>query len=305
MADRTTLPADSAAALVLPLRSDPPWLRLGLLAVTLGSLALFTLYFRLLSSRPHPALALLPGLAVATFAGSALAWWGRRRGATLHLETTGPRVLLRSPRESALRIDRALPFGALRIADRRGAPQVLVLTQGSETLLLLDPQPSAAVPGRWQERSVALDLSAVALSPATAQVLTVAQGHGLDPLLAALESDLVTEVPRLQLALPSGESLTLTRETLRLGAREVALGAGAQARRLTLPVPHGEVRALSIRAGATELLLACQDPGGSAEGATPATAPDAWLPAVLFEAVAALFDLAPEDAATSSRPYRG
>ena len=84
---------------------------------------------RLTPLPPGPSLwlALVPGLTCATFAGSALAWWGRQRGATMFLETQGTRLLLKEPERREELVDRAQPFGAVLIRDTRSNRRVLLL----------------------------------------------------------------------------------------------------------------------------------------------------------------------------------
>jgi hypothetical protein len=307
MAESTPYRESSPAALVIPLRSDPPWLRLGLVAVTLASIALFVFYFRLLPvPRPHPALALLPGLTMATFAGATLAWWGRRRGATLHLEASGPRLVLREPTQRALLLDRGRPFGAMLVADAAGGSRVLVLSQDQDPLMLLDVSRAGAPSERWAARTITVDLSTVALSPATAQVLTLAEGQALSPLLSTLEDDLLDDAPLLSYPLPSGETLVVTREGMRIGNRELRFGEGTTARRIAIETPYGEATGLSIVGPDASFLIACQDAGAAPSEEGPASAaPDAWVPTVLFAAISSLMGAAPVAASAVRRPYRG
>jgi hypothetical protein len=308
MAERTPYRESNPAALSIPLRSDPPWLRAGLLAVTLGAVALCTLYFALVTPRPPLTLALLPGLAVATFAGAWLAWWGRRRGGSLALESTSARLVLREPHRREELVDRAVPFGAVVVRDASTRRSVLVLSQGGEPVMLLDTGPVAAPTDTWQARTVEVDLSGVALSPASAHVLTVAIHRSIDPLLDALAHDLTDTSPLLTYPLPSGEVLLVRRDEVRLGGKVVPVGAGTTTRRTVIQYTQGGVAACALTAGETTLRLACQATGEENDGTTASEAPDAHLPPVVFAVVCALFGLSPGKAPredTALGPPRG
>jgi hypothetical protein len=300
--------ASPAPEAVISLRSDPPWLRLGLLALTLALTALMALYFRSLPSpRPHPALAILPGLALATFAGAWLAYWGRSRGGSLHLEVERRYVVLSEPRSRQEVVDRLEPFGAWLIRDPKSGHRVLVLSQGGAPLMLYERAPSQPVEGIWKRRHLEMDLGSIALSPASAHVYTLSRHATLEPLLAALGQNVGDEnAPYLLFGLPSGETLRVGASGMRAGDRAVPLeGGDLAARRITVQSAQGDVVGLSVVAGETSFLLACQDPGDTLDAASASDAPDGYLPATVWGALASLYHVAPGESAIVERSYRG
>jgi hypothetical protein len=313
MSDRTSAPPPPSAvaasgAVTIPLRSDPPYLAVGVLAVTLVCIGIFLLYFRFM---PEPRatlwLAVMPGLALGTFASAAFAWWSRRRSGTMQLEAAPDRVVLREPARRAEIVDRAMPFGAALVTDRTGSgPRILVLSQRGEPTMVLDTRGGGTAPeGPWVQRTIAVDLASVAVSPATAHVLTVRTHDSLGPLLDTLAGDLESSSPLLTYALPSGEVMIVTRDEIRAGKRVLPVGAGTTARRIGIQTPAGEVSAISLASGDHALLLACLDPSDVVDGRGSSDAPDGYIPAVVFAVIAALFGLDGTDRSTTARPYRG
>jgi hypothetical protein len=281
---------------------------MGLLAITLGAVGLMALYFGALPApRPHPALAILPGLAIATFAGAWLAYWGRVRGGSLEIEAARNRIVLADPRTREELVDRTVPYGAWLVRDPKSGHRVLILSQAHEPVMLYDLAGSAPPSGAWEKRHVALDLGAVALSPSSAHVYTLAKGASLDPLLTELSSDVKDEAaPFLEYRLPSGEVLRVGASGMRAGDRAVPLhGGDVAARRIAVQSPQGDLVGLSVMAGETSFLLACQDPGDTLDAASASDAPDAYLPAAIWSALATVYGVPIGDTGAIQRSYRG
>ncbi len=298
----------SASDIHTPLRSDPPWLRLGLIGVTLASVLLCGLYYRSLgANRPPLGLSLLPAAAMATFGGALLAWWGRRRGGTLSLETSPHRLVLQQVRSREEIIDRKRPFGAMLVKDSHTGARALVVSQQGEPTVLFDPdrQGSGEPPRAFGDRTVTLDLGHVALSPDSAHVITPSLGTRIDPVLESLAASLTSETDWLHYPLPSGEVLHLTASGLRIGDRVATVGKPTIARRIAIQSPSGEIVALSILCEENSFLLACQDVAGASEGVTPVEAPDAYLPILVWSAIASHFGVDPGAAPAASGAYRG
>lgn len=299
-------PADAPPERVtIPLRSDPPWLGVGVALVTLLCILVFMVYFKLRHQGPL-GLAVIPGLALGTFASAYLAWWGRRRGGTMRLEAEGTSLVLEEPGRREELLDRAMPFGAMLVVDRVSGRRVVVLSQNTDPVMVLDMRRAPApLSGPWAARTLTLDLSQVALSPATAHVLTVRDADTLDPLLGVLQPDLGSETPLLMCPMPSGETLIVTREEVRAGRRVWRVGEGTIARRITVQIATGEVTGLSLLRGDASLLLASIDPSEVPEGRASTSAPDCYLPALVFAAVASLFGIEAAPASATARAYRG
>ena len=300
--------AASNADIRTPLRSDPPWLRRGLLGVTLASVLICALYFRYVaSSHPPVALSLIPGLAVATFAGSLLAWWGRRRGGTMQLETNAHRLVLQEPQRRQEIVDRGRSFGAMLITDKNSGARALVVSQQGEPTVVYDPEQQASTgsPTAFKNRSVSVDLGHVALSPDSANVITATLGTRIDPVLESLDRSMTDETDWLRYALPSGEVLQLTNDGIRIGDRVATIGKPTIARRIAIQSPSGEIAALSILCEENSFLLACHDPAGSTEGVTPVEAPDVYLPVLVWSVIATRFGVETGPLAAKSGSYRG
>lgn len=298
----------SSATVRVPLRSDPSWLRLGLLAVTVLCVSLFAVYFRFLPPpRPPVALALLPGFALATFAGAGLAWWGRRRGGTMYLEAAGSRLLLRDGSGDEVLIDWGCSFGAVLLVDTSGPRRVLLLTQGDRMAMVLDLASATVPTGRWKDHTIQVDLSGLPLAPSSSHVFTLATGHGLETLLSVLEPALDERALLLSYRVGSGSVLDVTRMHVQLGARRVSVGGGTTVRRIEVEGVNGDVTALSIAGGeGVSFVFACQDPSVDAVEASGG-AVDGYLPALVFVSLAAVLGMEIDSVVrcTSSRPYRG
>jgi hypothetical protein len=292
----------------IPLRSDPPWLRAGLALATAGSLALSAVYFRFLApSHPPLGLSIVPGLALATFGGSALAWWARRRGGTFSLEASPHRLVLQQPRRRIELVDRSRPFGAMLVKDDRSGARALILSQTGEPSVVYDPDPNAAPDApAWSSHSVSLDLGQTALSPDSSHTVTATTGTRIDAVLESLETSLTDETDWLRFPLPSGEVLRLARDRLVIGNRTATIGSkDTGARRIAINTPNGDIVALSILSEENSFLLALVDPSGTTEGVTPAEAPDAYLPVLIWSVIARRFGVDPGALAANSGSYRG
>ena len=292
----------------LPLRSDPPWLLAGLALATAVSLGISALYFRFLApSHPSLALSIIPGIAIATFGGSALAWWSRRRGGSLLLESSPHRLVMQEPKRRTEVIDHARSFGAMVVTDRHSGARALVLSQTGEPSVVYDPDRSAAEPlsEAWRARSVALDLGLTAISPDSSHVVTATVGSRIDPLLRSVETTLQDTTDWVRFPLPSGEVLRLTGDRLIIGDRIATIGKDSIARRISIATPTGDITALSIVCDVNSFLLALVDPSGAHEGTTPAEAPDAYLPVLLWSVIATRFGIEPTALTAASGAYRG
>jgi hypothetical protein len=292
----------------IPLRSDPPWLRAGLALVTAGSLALSAVYFRYLApSHPPIGLSVVPGLMLATFGGSAIAWWARRRGGTFLLESSPHRLVLQEPRRRIELVDRTRPFGAMLVKDEHSGARALILSQSGEPSVVYDPDTTAAPDASaWSSQSVTLDLGQTALSPDSSHVVTATLGTRIDAILQSLEPSLGDDTDWIRFPLPSGELLRLTRDRLVIGQRTAVIGSkDTGARRISIGTPNGEIVALSILSEENSFLLACADPAGTPEGVSPAEAPDAYLPVLVWSVIARRFGVDPGAPAAASGSYRG
>lgn len=283
VADR---PAHAEGEWALPLRSDPRWLSLGLLASTAASLGGFAALFRWLDPRVHVALSLLPGLTSATVLGSLLSYLGRRKGGTLELYARNRVLRVRGQGEDIPWLDArdSSTFGALALEDPKSSAQLFVFTQGVEPTIVID-RSGASLPPSWSERTIRVDFSTLPVSSESAGAVELAAGASCAPMLATLEHA-IAEAAWIRQRLPSGELLTLDARGLRVGERFIANDRSASARRIAIATPAGEVLGLSITHDVTSLLFACVDP--TAHGASAdVDAPDAYLHPALFAALAA------------------
>jgi hypothetical protein len=158
--------------------------------------------------------------------------------------------------------------------------------------------------GPWAARTLRVNLSGVAVSPATAHVLTVRRGQRIDPVLASLAADLTDAAPLMKYPLLSGEVLIVSASEVRVGAKVFPVGAETSARRISVRSHHGDVAAISLTRGEQTLLLAGLDPNDMLDAQSTGDAPDAHLPALVFAVVAALFGLEPGTGTVASGTYR-
>jgi hypothetical protein len=282
----------------IPLRSDPPWLLLGLTGTTAASLALFAVLFRWLDPRVSLTLSLLPALTAATFLSAIVAWFGRRRGGSLSLHAQSAVLELRGPHEQLPWLDARDPsrWGVLVLEDPRSTARMFVLTQGSEPSIVLASREDP-LPDSMKSRVITVDFSSLAVSAESAGAVEVALGASAAPLIETLAPASLD--PRegplwLRQPLPSGEVLALDDRRLRLGDRVISLDDPAvRARLITIGTPSGEVLGLSVHSDLTSVLLACVDP--TAQGSTAETdAPDAYLHPAVFAALSSRLKATPQ-----------
>lgn len=282
-------PSNKAGEWSLPLRSDPPWLNLGLVASTAVSLGGFAALFRWLDPRVHVALSLLPGLTAATFVSSAVSYIGRRWGGSLELYAKN-RVLRVRGRggEDIPWLDARdnTTFGAFVLEDPKSAARVFVFTQGQEPTVVID-RSGTKLSDAWQKRVIRADFSNLAVSAESAGAVEIAVGASSTPMLETLE-ETVGDALLVRQPLPSGEVLLLDDKSLVLGDRRLYFDKDVSARRIAIATPAGEVLGLSLTHDLTSILFACVDQ--TAHGATAdVDAPDAYLHPALFAAVASKF----------------
>jgi len=279
-------PRDHHSDWSIPLRSDPPWLSAGLVGSTLGSIAGFAAIFHFYDPRVPVGLSLLPGLTSATFLGAALSFWGRRKGGTLELYGRGRTLRVRSKSDDTQWLDArdGATFGALVLEDSKTTARVFVFTQGEEPTVVID-RSGAALSDAWTKRVVRVDFSSLAVSSESAGAIELAVGASSEKMLSTIEPAL-EDALWIRQRLPSGETLLVDERRLRVGDREVLFDGEANARRIAIATPAGEVLGLSIAHDLTALLFACVDP--TAHGATAdVDAPDAYLHPALFAALSA------------------
>lgn len=239
---------DASRALVrVPLVSDPPWLYGAVAATAVLCVCGSLLYFSLTRGNVAMpfALAALPGLALATFACSLVAFVARRRGGTLSLEVDHARVALRAPHDYETLLERTEPHGAALLSEPSARTRVLVLSQHGEPVLLLERGASSRAVASWAARTVESELAAVPLSAATPNAVELAKGQTLDEVLERLGVGLDDDVPLCTYPLPSGEILRISHDEVRLGSRAVSLdGArgvrGGRAVRRRAQGPQGD-----------------------------------------------------------------
>lgn len=276
----------------VPLVSDPQWLYRALFVTAVACVAASVLYFHL-TRGPTPvpfALALIPGLALATFACSLVAWVARRKGGTLELEMDRTRLALRSPDDFESVLDRTEPYGAALLTDPRGDRRVLVLSQHGEPVLVLeqsaDKSQRKALSSAWEQRHVVADLAGVPLSAATPNAVQLVSGQSLDPVLERFSKGLDVDVPICSYVLTTGEVLRVDPSEVRLGARSYALDGSAKpgaARVLEIrgtSGEHGSVLALETAEGRVRFVPF--DPNGPSVEAAVQQGIDAIVPPAVF-----------------------
>ncbi|MBL8683029.1 MAG: hypothetical protein JNK05_27935 [Myxococcales bacterium] len=280
-------PSNKAGEWALPLRSDPPWLSLGLVASTAASLGGFAALFRWFDPRVHVALSLLPGLTAATFLSSAVAFVGRRWGGSLELYAKNRVLRVRGRAgEDVPWLDARdnTTFGAHVLEDPKSAARVFVFTQGEEPTVVID-RSGAKLSEAWERRVIRVDFANLAVSAESAGAVEIAVGASSAPMLETLE-ETVGDALLIRQPLPSGEVLLVDDKSLVLGDRRIYFGKDVTARRIAIATPAGEVLGLSITHDLTSILFACVDP--TAHGATAdVDAPDAYLHPALFAALSA------------------
>jgi len=287
------------------MRSDPPWLALGIVGVS-TLIVLFSLaYFRwIAASRPPLGLAVIPAFCVATFVSAVLAVFARRRGGSLWVEVSPWRVVLQGVRDRSVVIDRTQPFGAMLLRDRDSRRHVLVLSQEGRWLMVLDLDTPMDIPTGWETRTLTVDLSAAALSPASPFVVTVAQGVSLNTLLRILDTDAAPDADRpLVLHAAGAGTLCMTREVVSVGARQVHVGKGALARWAGGP---DDVTGLSlVDPEHDSVLLTTTETAALSDTESRAGSADAAVPGAVLGAFASRFGLEPPRPSRRREAYRG
>lgn len=278
-------PQSNAGEWSLPLRSDPKWLTAGLIGTTIASVAAFAGIFRLYDPRVNVALSLLPSLSVATFASSALSFWGRRKGGTLELYGRNRTLRVKSSADDVQWLDArdGATFGALVLEDEKSSARVFVFSQGDEPRVVIDRSGKALSPA-WKQRVIRMDFSALPVSAETAGAIELAVGADPDAMLALVEPALSDSL-WIRQPLPSGDLLMADDRELRVGDQSIPFDGTASARRISVGTATGEVSGLSITHDLSSFLFACIDP--TVQGAEAQTdAPTAYLHPALFAALA-------------------
>lgn len=270
----------------VPLQSPPRWLSAGVGGLVAGTSALFMGAFALMHASPW--LGLLPGLTVAVFAGSGLSVWSRRQGGTLDLEATPQRLDLADAQGRQELVDLADRYAAVVLVG--SGRRVLVLSQRGGPVALIDPWSDAAPEGPWASRTVRVDLDALPLSPASAQVHGLARGASLDPLLEHLRPSLDVDAPWLTVPTDGGAMITA-------GPREVTWGSRARLEgplvvtRYAAQSQGAPVAALGLAATADEgvqVLVASEDAALSSGAVRTEATPDAFVSSTAFELLSAV-----------------
>lgn len=265
------------------MRSDPPWLGRALLGFSAASILLFAVLFRWLEPTVSCGLSLMPALTLATFGAAAIAWWGRRRGATLHLVGERGVVRMRQGEELFAWLDArgSKTFGAMVLEDASLGRRFFVFSQGPEPVVLIAGA-ALSMPEAWRSRTISVNASLLPVSSESAGVIELAHGATPQALLDTLVGSM-EETPWVHQTLPSGETLTLTSEALTIGVRSFDVKK-TTSKVISMQTPAGEVLGLSLTCDVDSALLACVDPtanGGTAE----VDAPDAYLHPALFSAL--------------------
>lgn len=294
--------ATSDPRVSIPLQSDPRWIGVGVTATLVASNALFIWLFS--GSRLPAALGLLPGMTLAVFAGSALAAWGRRQGGTLQLDANTFRVEVREGASRHELLDLAAPYAAVLLRGRHDGRRMLVVAQRDEPAVIIERGRGTEAPREeaWRPRSVQADLDAVAVSPASARVFTLAMGASLDPLLAHLARSVEADAPWLLHPTHGGAALKVDARELSLGARTVPISADLKVLDYAIGPKGGAVAAIGFAGDEGALLLVgCEDAPVIPGAVVSDLVPDAYLPATGFELLRAVVSAAIEEAARGAQ----
>lgn len=286
----------------IPLQSDPRWIGLGVTATLAASNALFVWLFS--GSRLHAALGLLPGMTVAVFAGSALAAWGRRRGGSLQLDANTFRVEVRDASTRHEVLDLAAPYAAVVLRGRNDARRMLVVAQHDEPTVILERGRGTETPqgDAWTGRAVQADLDALAVSPASARVFTLAQGQSLAPLLAHLAASVEPDAPWFSHPTHGGAALKVDAREVSFGARTVPITADLKVLDYAIGPKGAAVAAIGLAGDEGALLLVgCEDAPVIPGAVVSDLVPDAYLPATGFELLRAVVNAAVGEAARGVR----
>ncbi|MEZ4394609.1 MAG: hypothetical protein R3A48_26345 [Polyangiales bacterium] len=279
--------------LSLNLQSDPRWLALGIAGTLAASNGLFIWLFS--GSRLHPALGLLPGMSLAVFAGSVLAYRARRRGGELRLEANAFRVELRDPDGRRELLDLAAPMAAALVRGLHDGRRMLVVSQRDEPTVVIEQ--GRGTRGHddpaWVGRTLRADLDAAAISGASAGAVTLAEGGDLDPLLAHVAAHLDADAPWLLHPTPGGEMLTITAREISLGGRSVKVTPDLKVLDYAIGEKGAAVAAIGVAGDEGALLLIGGDEAPVIPGAVASDlVPDVYLPMTGFELVRLLVNAA-------------
>ncbi len=280
--------------LTLPLRSAPPWLNSAVLGVGALSTAIFVLAFS--RTAFSPALGILPGVTAGVFLGSALAARARRRGATVVLEAGVRKLDVRDPAQTLDVLDLTAPYSAVLLVDRKPGRRMLVVGQHGDPVVVLELGANASeIPDAWKTRSLTLDLESLALSPASPNVVALAEGHTLDPLLAHLAPTLDAHTPWISQPTATGATLQVAAGELRLGPRTTPLDATVKAVNYAVQTGGVAVAGLGLVQGdeGSVLLLACEDAVVEKGAVAGNLTPDAYVPLAVFELVRVVAESGP------------
>lgn len=291
--------------LEIPLESDPPWLSAGIGGLTAASSAAFIGVFSAFGV--PPALGLLPGMTLAVFAGSGLARWGRRRGASAWLRHTPQQLGLRDPRHRVQLIDLAAPFAAVLVVDPAHRRRMVVLSQRAEPVVIYEPSTPASATasnaqgpyrdashpeGPWASRTVTTDLQKVAISSATAHVYTLREGESLDALLGLLGPAVDADAPWFSLPTAGGAVLTVSAAWVTCGAKVIPR-AGLEAAPYAIQVDRASIAGIGFGAGEGALLLfGCEEAFVAPGAVVTDLVPDAYVSPATFELLRVMVPLA-------------
>ncbi len=275
-----------AVSLTIPLRSDPPWLTAAVLGLATVSIGVFMAAFSRTSF--SPALGILPGVTAGVFLGSAMAARARRRGATVKLEASERRLDVLDPSQRLDVLDLVAPYSAVLLVDAKPGRRMLVLSQYGDPVVLLELNPAPGeLPEAWRARALTLDLESLALSPASPNVVALAEGSSLDALLAHLAPSLDMGTPWISQPTQGGATLEVAPGEVRFGGRVVTLDATVKAVNYAVSAAGVTVAALGLVQGddGSVLLLACEDALVEKDAVAGNLSPDAYVPLPVFELV--------------------
>lgn len=280
------VPRDTRA-LQLALQSDPPWLTPAIGGVAAASLGAFLAIFAAYGIGAP--LGLLPGTTVAVFVGSAMAVWARRGGGSAWLHLRGAKILLAERGHQVELVDLGRPAGASLLVDEASGRRLLVLSQQSDPVLVLEGEgaargtAAAASSAFWAERSVRARLESLALSASTAHVYGLARGQSLDALLDGLASQLDERAPWMAQPLGAGAVLSIEADAVCLGAK-VLPREGLQLLAYALSAQGGRVAALGFGQGEGALLLVgCEEATVARDAVSGDLSADGYVSPATFE----------------------
>lgn len=282
----------SAPTLSLALQSDPPWLNLGVAGVCAACIALFAAAFS--RTAFSPALGVLPGLTAGVFLGSAMASRARRRGASLSLDVVSSKLRVQAPAEAHELVDLRAPFSAALLVDARPGRRMLVVGQRGDPMVVLERTEAATepAPSAWAPRTLTLDLEALALSPASPNVVALAEGATLGPLLERLAPALTADEPLFAQPTQGGATLQVFADEVRFGARVIPLDARTKALNYAVNAQGAPLAGLGLARDeeGSVLLLGCEDALVEKGAVTGNLTPDAYVPLAVYELLRAIVE---------------